>query len=211
GQRYYFEDDGKWVESNEADLLKTVGNNNQLILVTTNDYGTNRAKIKTFDKRNNKWYQVSSEDGYLGKQGFAHEMSEYVNASPRGKYTIGTAFGRYDNPGTKLPYRKITSNDVWVDDSNSQYYNTWQQKPVNGRWNSAENMNVSAYDYGFAINYNTERTPHKGSAIFFHVSDSWTAGCTGVSKQNVVNTLKWLDPSKNPVIVQTPESELGYY
>lgn len=100
---------------------------------------------------------------------------------------------------------------MWVDASNSKLYNTLQQKPVNGRWKSAENMNIPAYDYGFVIDYNTERTPGKGSAIFFHVSNTWTAGCTDISKQKVIDILKWLDPAKKPVIIQTPESELVNY
>lgn len=119
-------------------------------------------------------------------------------SSPRGKYTIGSAFGRQGNPGTKLPFINLTQNHVWVDDSTSPYYNTLQEKPVRGRWKSAKNMYIPAYDYGFVINYNTEsRTPYKGSAIFFHVSTSWTEGCTGVDKQNVIDMLRWIDQEKS--------------
>jgi hypothetical protein len=49
------------------------------------------------------------------------------------------------------------------------------------------------------------------AAIFFHISSGHTLGCTGVSHDNVVSILKWLDPSKKPVIVQTPVSQLGNY
>lgn len=205
----------QWVNMNEdrtvIDNLETIQNNQQVILVTTKGYGTNQAQIRTFENFNGKWKQLKDVNGYIGRDGFADTMSESVVKSPRGTYTIGMAFGRYDNPGTKLQYHRIKSNDVWVDDSNSPYYNTLQQKPSNGRWNSAENMNIPAYDYGFVINYNQERIPGKGSAIFFHVSSSWTAGCTGVDKQNVIDILRWIDPEKNPVIIQTPEHELKNY
>ncbi|MFD3450337.1 L,D-transpeptidase family protein [Microbacteriaceae bacterium 4G12] len=212
GVWYFLNDSGEWIQSNVADSLKTIGNNQQLVLVTAGSYGTNNATVQTFEKKNDKWVPITGAiSGHIGRDGFAYQMSEWVTQSPRGKFTIGTAFGRYGNPGTKLPFHQIQSNDVWVDDSNSEFYNTLQQSPAYGRWNSAENMNISAYNYGFVINYNTERTPGKGSAVFFHVSDSWTAGCTGVSQQNVINILRWLDPNKNPVIIQTPDSELGSY
>ncbi|MCM3728911.1 hypothetical protein M3226_25040 [Neobacillus cucumis] len=62
-------------------------------------------------------------------------------------------------------------------------------------------MNIAAYTYGFVINYITQRTPNKGSAIFFHVGSGYTLGCTSTAQTNVVNILKWLDPKKNPVII----------
>ncbi|WP_394547686.1 SH3 domain-containing protein [Priestia aryabhattai] len=194
-----------------VDSFKTLGNAQQVILVTADNYDTKSAKIQTFEKVDGKWKQVLTANGVLGQKGFALSKKEGDMESPTGKYTIGTAFGRYANPGTKLPYRKITSNDVWVDDSKSSLYNTWQQKPANGRWASAENMDISAYDYGFVINYNESRTPGKGSAIFFHVGTNYTAGCTATSKEQVVSILKWLNPEKNPVIIQSPVNELDKY
>ncbi|WP_400243823.1 SH3 domain-containing protein [Niallia sp. JL1B1071] len=200
---------------NVADQLKTVDANHQLILVTTNGANTSSATIRTFEKDSKgKWTPILNISGYIGKKGFAtpSAMSEGGERAPTGKYTIGTAFGRSNNPGTKLPYRKITSDDVWVDDPKSELYNTWQSKSkTKDQWNSAENMDIAAYNYGFVINYNTARTPNKGSAIFFHVSSSYTLGCTGTSQANVISILKWLDPAKNPVIIQTPVSELGNY
>ncbi|MEB2277785.1 SH3 domain-containing protein [Bacillus sp. ILBB4] len=194
-----------------VDSFKTLGNAQQVILVTADNYDTKSAKIQTFEKVDGKWKQVLTANGVLGQKGFALSKKEGDMESPTGKYTIGTAFGRYENPGTKLPYRKITANDVWVDDSKSSLYNTWQQKPANGRWTSAENMDIPAYDYGFVINYNESRTPGNGSAIFFHVGTNYTAGCTATSKEQVVSILKWLNPEKNPVIIQSPVSELDKY
>ncbi|MCR8867103.1 SH3 domain-containing protein [Priestia megaterium] len=194
-----------------VDSFKTLGNAQQVILVTADNYDTKSAKIQTFEKVDGKWKQVLTANGVVGQKGFALSKKEGDMESPTGKYTIGTAFGRYGNPGTKLPYRKITANDVWVDDSKSSLYNTWQQKPANGRWTSAENMDIPAYDYGFVINYNESRTPGNGSAIFFHVGTNYTAGCTATSKEQVVSILKWLNPEKNPVIIQSPVSELDKY
>ncbi|WP_416825263.1 GW domain-containing glycosaminoglycan-binding protein [Ectobacillus polymachus] len=195
-----------------ADSFHTVGDNNQLIVVSATGYGTNLARIRTFERVNGVWKQLLDINGHIGRDGFASQMSEYVVQSPRGKYSIGTAFGRYGNPGTKLPFRQITPDDVWVDDSNSSLYNTWQSRSATqGQWSSAENMDISAYNYGFVINYNMNRTPGAGSAIFFHVSDMYTNGCTATDQQDVISILKWLDPAKNPAIIQSPDSELGNY
>jgi L,D-peptidoglycan transpeptidase YkuD (ErfK/YbiS/YcfS/YnhG family) len=198
---------------NLATGLKTVGKNKQLILVTSNGYNTSAAEIRTFEKNaKGEWVSVLTMAGHIGKLGFTSNMKEGGKKSPIGKFTIGTAFGTKANPGTKLPYRKITSDDVWVDDPKSKLYNTWQsKKKTKGQWKSAENMNVPAYKYGFVINYNTKRIPNKGSAIFFHIANSYTLGCTATSEANVVKILKWLDPSKNPVIIQTPIQELNKY
>lgn len=195
--------------------MKTLGKAQQLILVTSSNASSKTATIRTFEKTNGKWKQVQSMTGVLGKNGMTDKMSEGSQASPTGKYTIGTAFGRGANPGTKLPYRKITSDDVWVDDPASSLYNTWQKASKNnGRWKSAEKMNIPEYDLGFVINYNTKNpVAGKGSAIFFHVAGKYgyTAGCTATSKANVTTVLKWLSPDKNPVIIQTPDSGLGKY
>lgn len=209
----YFKENGVWVENTVVDEMESVWEHDQLILVTSSGYNSINAKIRTFEKVDGKWYTRMSTSGYLGKYGFADVMSEGGKASPRGKYSIGTAFGRYDNPGTKLPYRKITSDDVWVDDSLSPLYNTWQKASENsGQWSSAEKMDIPLYNYGFVINYNTEkRIPGAGSAIFFHVGDNYTLGCTATSQNQVISILKWLDPAKNPAIIQAPESELKDY
>jgi len=199
----------------QVNSMKTLGKSQQVILVTAANSSTKSATIRTFEKANGKWKQVHSISGVVGKDGMTDKMSESSKASPTGKYTIGTAFGRGANPGTKLPYRKITSDDVWVDDPKSSLYNTWQKASKNkGRWKSAEKMNIAEYDLGFVINYNTNKpVAGKGSAIFFHVAgkSGYTLGCTATSKTNVSNILKWLKPDKNPVIIQTPESGLGKY
>lgn len=198
---------------NDAQQLNTVGANNQLILVTTKGYGTSTATVQTFERNTEgTWEQILSIPGHIGKNGFAVNKQEGDGKSPTGKYSIGSAFGRSGDPGTKLPFRGITPDDVWVDDPDSKLYNTWQSRQkTKNQWNSVENMNIPAYTYGFVINYNTQRTPGAGSAIFFHISNTYTLGCTGVSQSNVVKILRWLDPAQNPVIIQTPRSKLGNY
>ncbi|MGV8984360.1 L,D-transpeptidase family protein [Clostridium sp.] len=194
------------------DKIKGKGNANQAIVVTTSDFGTVNATITTFENVNGTWKQVDSYAGDIGRTGFAYAKSEGDGHSPIGIFSLGTTFGRNSNPGTSMDYKQSTSNDFWVDDVHSPLYNTWQQGPVNGRWNSAEKMYIPQYNYGFVINYNTaERVPAKGSAIFFHVwsgAGNGTAGCISAAEENVIRTLKWLNPSKNPIIIEGPMSEV---
>lgn len=195
---------------NLADRLKTVGANKQLILVTTNGYTTSVADIRTFEKDSKgKWVQKMSVRGYVGKKGIG-KGKEGDAKTPTGKYTISTTFGQKGNPGTKMPYRKITSDDVWVDDPKSKLYNTWQsRRKTQGQWKSAENMNHRLYINGFVIDYNTARVPGAGSAIFFHVGSSYTLGCVATAESNVVSIMKWLNPSKKPVIIMTATQDLN--
>ncbi|WP_445486443.1 SH3 domain-containing protein [Niallia sp. 03133] len=199
-------------ESEKAvNKMKTVGKNQQFILVTTIGEKETNALIQTFSKDNNgKWKRVLSVNGIVGKKGIQQQISEGSQSTPAGRYTITTAFGRQKNPGTKLSYHRITSDDVWVDNINSKYYNTLQSKKKTGE--KSEGMNIPQYDYGFVIDYNTKRVKGKGSAIFFHIAKgSYTLGCTAVSNDNVVSILKWLDPKKKPVIIQTVESDISKY
>lgn len=201
------------VKKNLAAGLKTVKSNRQLILVTANSFNTTKADIHTFEKdAKGQWKQVLATTGYIGKHGFTKDKKEGDGKTPVGKFSLGTAFGHGKNPGTKMKYRQITADDIWVDDPKSSFYNTWQSKrETKSKWNSAENMNHRLYKYGFVINHNTKRIPYKGSAIFFHTGSSYTLGCSATSEKNVVSILKWLDPKKNPVIIQTPMSELSKY
>lgn len=186
----------------------------QLIVVASPDYGVNTARAHLYEMDGSGvWQDVDNFDCFIGKSGFSDDkLLEGRLNTPVGLYTISLTFGTGDNPGTNMPYRKIVPGDVWVDDPKSALYNTWQEKTGNnGQWNSAENMNVSAYSLGFVIDYNTARTPYAGSAFFFHVYGKRTAGCVGAAKEDVLATLKWLDKDMKPMILLCPETELGRF
>jgi D-alanyl-D-alanine dipeptidase len=47
-----------------------------------------------------------------------------------------------------------------------------------------------------------------GSCIFLHIwknSESGTAGCTAMERENLETILKWAETAKNPVLIQLPE------
>ena len=184
----------------------------QLIIVTADGYDRNAGRTHLYSKdQNGVWQNIKNFNCFIGEAGFSDDkLLEGRSNTPVGLFTIGTAFGAGDNPGTNMPYRQIQPDDVWVDDPQSELYNTWQKRGGNnGQWGSAENMNISAYRIGFVINYNTEEmVPYAGSAFFFHVYNMPTQGCVGASRVNVTDTVKWLNPEYNPLILMCPIEKL---
>lgn len=119
-------------------------------------------------------------------------------------FPLGFAFGTSPMNGLKVEYRQINNNCYWVDDSLSPLYNQWVESS-NINWNSAEHLidYHDAYKYSVVIDYNTEPAePYKGSAMFIHcMTGTYTAGCVAVPENDMLIILKWLDSSKDPVII----------
>jgi len=193
------------VQDNLANRLNKIpADCNQLIL--TVGEGGYSATIYCFARESDSWVEAFSFPGFVGKNGIG-ATREGNPTSPEGYYSLGTAFGRIENPGTKMPFRMITKDDYWDDDVNSDTYNTWQTSDPP----KTEAMDIPAYDYGFVINYNPQNIKGLGSAIFFHISRSYTAGCTGASQEDVIRVLQWLDPALNPQICQCYRTDLDKY
>ncbi len=185
----------------------------QVILVTNapEDSPLSAARLYSFAYRHQRWRPVFPPfPAVIGSHGFNAAKREGDGCSPLGCFPLQGAFGRYANPGTRLPYRWTTGNDWWVDDSASPWYNTWQTGPARGRWSSAEPLRGDdhSYDYAVIIGFNTrDRIPGNGSAIFLH---GWegpgraTLGCTALAEPQLLQLLRWLDPAQHPVLIQGP-------
>ncbi len=200
---------------NLLDQIKSDGEYEQVVLITSKQFDTVMAKAYTFEKENGKWHKVFEPfDVVIGGNGFTYDKVEGDKKSPIGIFSIERCFSRMDNPGTKLSFTKFNENDFWVDDPDSIYYNTYQKGLPNGRWSSAEDLYAigMVYNYFLVIEYNTvDSIPGKGSAIFFHIwsgKDSSTMGCTAMDEDNLLKIIRWVDPSKKPVLIQCPESEV---
>lgn len=172
-------------------VVRSMSNDAEVLLYETNDEGLwiNNTALAT--------------NGYVGSNGVSDESYEGSYETPRGFFSIGDAFYRNSAPNTGLNSFKITEDTYWVDDPDSKFYNMRVEGAENMDWNSAEHMNsIANYEYGFVINFNMNPIiKRKGSAIFFHIGSSPTAGCVAVSEQMVLNYLSVLDSSKNPYIM----------
>jgi L,D-peptidoglycan transpeptidase YkuD (ErfK/YbiS/YcfS/YnhG family) len=194
--------------------LKDVGNAQQVVIVTSANWSTDVATLQTFEKDAGVWRAVfPAMAANIGRDGFSADKHEGDLRTPAGKYGFGTMFGQQASPGVKFPYRVADAKSVWVDDSSSKYYNTWQENAALTGEHLAAATYRTAYAYAVDIAYNTSPVvPGKGSAIFLHVGDGGgTAGCVSIAETNLMKVLRWLDPARAPVIVMAPTSAIRQY
>jgi D-alanyl-D-alanine dipeptidase len=78
-------------------------------------------------------------------------------------------------------------------------------------WKSSEKMLAvgDQYDLGVFVAYNTYPVVRgNGSCIFLHVwkdAATGTSGCTAMAHRDLERIVGWLEPAKNPYLVQMPE------
>jgi len=67
------------------------------------------------------------------------------------------------------------------------------------------------YRWGVVVDHNANSpVSGGGSCIFLHIwkdANTGTAGCTAMERQNLERIVKWLDPAKNPYLIQMTESQ----
>ncbi|MDQ1541094.1 MAG: hypothetical protein QOH29_1820 [Actinomycetota bacterium] len=197
-----------------VEQLANVGNAQQVVIVTSTGWGTSHATLQTFEKDAGKWRAVfPATPALIGRSGFSANRTEGDGTTPTGKYGFGTMFGQQPNPGVAFPYRRPDAQSVWVGDSASPFYNTWQENAALVGEHLASASYARPYAYAAVINFNVSPVvPHKGSAIFLHVSTgSATAGCVSIAQSSLLSVLRWLDPAKAPVIVMGPSSVIRQY
>ncbi len=208
-------------------LFSQLEKTNQLILVISKNWSSTICDLYIFEKENNKWNLIF--DPYkvkIGSKGFAwgiglHEKQNGIQKiegdkkSPAGIFEFGTAFGYDSIPpiGTKIPYSFSDKFMRCVDDTSSLFYNQLvSEREVEKDWNSAEKMKFqdSDYKYGITVKHNKENVAGKGSCIFLHCfgkDESTTVGCTAMTEEKLKFIITWLNPEKNPRIIQLPIAE----
>ena len=190
--------------------LKISQNVNQIIIVSAKG---DVADISMHNKNEKGiWKELFNTSGYIGKNGIG-KIKEGDMKTPTGIYHFTDAFGIKQNPGTALKYVQVDDSYYWVDDYNSVYYNKFvSSKNVVKDWKSAENiLSVgNAYNYVLALDYNIERVPGRGSAIFLHCSTgNPTAGCISVQEEYMIKMLKEI--KKDCIILIDKENNINNY
>ncbi len=198
----------------------------QLILIVGDDFNTTHAVLTRYEKQTNSYEQVGKQlpvnlgrNGLawgLGKSGFNTKADEPAKQegdgrSPAGIFTISTAFGYAAQFKTKMPYIQADSELICVDDSRSDDYNRILDKnesddPKSFEWMRRED---DLYKIGLVIDHNREGKKGAGSCIFFHIrksEDAPTAGCSAMKEEDLNTIMTWLDPAKEPKVVQIPRS-----
>ena len=200
----------------------------QLILVSAPSPDGFRATLTRFERTgsNQAWRAIASpEPVVLGPKGLgagrglhASELplapkQEGDGKSPAGVFTLGEAFGFEDRLAeTLLRYRVLVESTECIDDASSAHYNQIVERGSEASvdWSSSEKMRaIPGYELGIVIEHNAERAKRGGSCIFFHVwsdPNSPTAGCTAMSRRAMVDLAECVDPRRQPVVAQLPES-----
>ena len=174
----------------------------QLITVSAASYGATYATLTAYRRSAGRWRPVFGPwTARIGRGGFAPPglKREGDGRTPSGTFGFGFFFGVLPNPGVRFRYRQSQPYDFWDDDPASPRYNEWVDQRRADPGLGPEPMDVSGYDYGAVIAYNTARTPGLGSGIFLHVNIGIaTAGCVTLPMGELLRVLRWLDPARSP-------------
>ncbi len=177
----------------------------QLVTVIAGSYGATQAELTVYRRAGGQWRRVFGPwAAWIGRNGMAPPGAkrEGDGRTPSGTFGFGFFFGLDLDPGVHFPYRRVHAFDVWDDDPSSPLYNEWVDDRYADPGADPEPMDVSAYDHGAVIGYNTARTPGLGSAIFLHISIGVpTAGCVALPAGELLEILRWLNPAASPRIV----------
>jgi L,D-peptidoglycan transpeptidase YkuD (ErfK/YbiS/YcfS/YnhG family) len=176
----------------------------QLVTVVAAAYGATQAELTAYRWAGGHWQRVFGPwVAWIGRNGMAPPGAkrEGDGRTPSGTFGFQFFFGVDPDPGVLFPYRMIYPFDFWDDDPASPLYNEWVDDRYADPGADPEPMDVSAYDYGAVIGYNTARTPGLGSAIFLHINiGTPTAGCVTLPVGELLDILRWLNPAMSPRI-----------
>lgn len=196
--------------------------NEQIILVTSDSLDANKATLSCFEDGKKVFDDIEVN---LGKNGLGiglgylelkHQNNDVLKVegdkkAPIGIFKLTSVFGYNHSEKINMPY--IATKDlICVDDSNSSYYNQIIKMPKE-KPKSYEIMqrDDKQYELGIVVEHNRHQIPQAGSCIFIHVQkheDAPTAGCTSMSLKDIKKIVKWLDISKNPILIQIPKKYL---
>ena len=205
----------------------------QLVTVTSDRWSDTRAWLSAWHRDSSGWHRVHGPVKVrLGYHGFSRASLRKQNTgtTPAGKFTLPSAFGVRADPGAKLRYRHVDSDDVWpYEPRDPATYNILQPyQSATSHWRSGYKERLASYGYEYAhavvIGYNLPSGVHwsstrhqyvatdradttKGGGIFLHVQQStYTAGCVAGPISDIRWVVRWLDPAQHPRIVMGPHS-----
>ena len=190
----------------------TVGNATQVITVKAR--GTD-ATVQLWQKTGTTWTSTyTTVNGRIGANGTTNGTTRVqgTDTTPTGTYTITQGFGVGANPGTKMPYHVVTSQDWWDEDPTSAYYNTMRTAAQGGFHLTQDGPDGSEqlidypvqYHNALVINFNMNPTVHtRGAGIFLHdlgPEAGPTAGCVALPEAVMTDIIRWINPADHPVI-----------
>jgi L,D-peptidoglycan transpeptidase YkuD (ErfK/YbiS/YcfS/YnhG family) len=185
----------------------------QVIVVSAQSWHSTRGTLSLWTRSASGWRRIAAWPAILGYGGLVigTKRRQDTGTTPAGSYAITSSFGRLSDPGTALPYTRVSSDHWWVEDRRSACYNQLRRGSRGGfalrtnGYNSSEHLAAMGqqYDYVAVIDFNR---PHpvvgRGAGIFLHSYGSGaTAGCVAIRLDRMREVLRWLTPSAHPRIL----------
>lgn len=139
--------------------------------------------------------------------------------SPAGVFMLAQAFGvaaQLPEEAHGFRYLPTEPTTYCVEDVRSDHYNqivdaTQVRRTTWEKWSELKRPD-GLFDWGVVVAQNQpEPVRGAGSCVFLHI---WrgpkipTAGCTAMPREQIQVVLRWLESSKQPVLVQLPDVEL---
>lgn len=174
----------------------------------------NSVTLTLYEKIDDVWTEQMVIGGVCGENGITYNKVDGDGKTPAGEFDLTFCYG-ISKPDTKLNFEWVDTNTVWVNDPESDYYNTIQSQNIDGAWKSAESL-YDGYFYGGEHNYciniaanGDGVTPGsavagKGSIITICGKTTPltpTQGCIDIPAVDMLSLLGYLDSSKNPEII----------
>lgn len=170
--------------------------------------------LTLYEKIDGDWVEQVVVHGVCGMNGITYNKTDGDGKTPAGEFDLTFCYG-ISKPDTKLDFRWVDANTVWVNDPDSEYYNTIQSTVIDGAWKSAESLYNGYFSNGehnYCINIAANgdgittgsAAPGKGSLITIcgrTTPLTKTQGCIDVSAEDMLALLDLLDSSKNPEII----------
>ena len=193
----------------------------QIVLVVANNFNTSKAKLQCFEDGKKI---IDNINVNIGKKGLAWGLGEISltqkktdtlkyegdKKAPSGVFKLSSIFGYQKSNNSHMPYISANKNLICVDESKSKYYNKIihmpKNKPKSFEFIKRDDLQ---YELGVVVEHNPHAISQRGSCIFLHVQkakDSGTAGCTSMKLDDLKKVVKWLDKSKNPILIQISKS-----
>ena len=198
----------------------------QLVVVTSKNWEIPTGKLQRWERHDGGWKRVGNAwDVGLGAKGLAWGRGLQPDSgekpvkqegdltAPAGIFSLGKSYGYAEKApaGVRWPYQPLSDGWVCVDDPKSARYNEIFKAGQSGKdWRSAETMRRQDHLYEWLINVEQNSPPSCGcgSCVFLHVwrkPGASTEGCTAMEKANILELMRWLDPSAHTLLVQLPD------
>jgi L,D-peptidoglycan transpeptidase YkuD (ErfK/YbiS/YcfS/YnhG family) len=204
--------------------LKHLGRAGQLIVVTSRSWTGTQARLEAYAQTLDGWrLALEPVPARVGRTGMisADRRVAGSGTTPAGTFPLTMAFGLEPDPGTRMPYLHVTSDEWWVGDPASPHYNQPRAAGEGGFHPTERGRRASRriaahpdhYPYALVVDFNRPypvRT--RGAGIFVRVSTGLsTDGSVAIERDALLALLGWLDPGLHPVITMAPERVVDQY